>query len=89
MTTVGNFKGRKKKIKRNKNMAIVFKNKDAFLTAKGIVGDDLKKITEEYKKSGQAYIEGTNAEVHNQPGYIRFMDKGVFKKSKKVKKSKK
>lgn len=73
-------------------MAIVFISKAAYLDAKKIGGDNLKKVIAEYKKSGQAYVEGPNSKVHNQPGYIRFMDKGGKKapaKAKKVKKAKK
>jgi len=92
MIFVGNIKKRScKKIKRNKNMcAIVLKNRDGYQRAKAIAGDDIKKLIEEYKKTGEAYIEGPNSEVHNQPGYIRFMDKGKLKKIvKKVSKKKK
>lgn len=70
--------------------AIVLINRDGYQRAKAIAGDDVKKLIEEYKKTGEAYIEGPNSEVHNQPGYIRFMDKPKSsKKVKKVKKAKK
>jgi len=66
-------------------MAIVFLSKDGYDTAKSIAGDDVKKLIEEYKKTGQAYIEGTNEVVGPQPGFIRFMDEPK-KAGKKVKK---
>ena len=75
-------------------MAIVLLNGDAYQRAKEIAGDDQAKLIEEYKKMGQAYIEGTNELVGPQPGFIRFMDEpkkkakklGAVKKAKKSKK---
>ena len=64
-------------------MAIVLLNGDAYQRAKEIAGDDKEKLITEYKKTGQAYIEGTNEEVGPQPGFIRFMDEPK-KKAKKL-----
>ena len=72
-------------------MAIVFISGDAYQRAKEVAGDDQAKLIEEYKKTGQAYLEGTNEEIHNKPGYLRIMDepKKAVKPAKKAKKGKK
>ena len=74
-------------------MAFLFISGDGYARAKEIAGDDQAKLIEEYKKTGQAYLEGTNEEIHNQPGYLRIMDeekpKKAVKPAKKAKKSKK
>lgn len=73
-------------------MSIIILNKQRWLIAKetaGLEAND-KKIIEEYKKICTGWIEGSNKELHNQPCYLRFMDKGKIKKAiKKIKKGKK
>ena len=66
-------------------MAISFTNKEAFLAAKAIGGEDRAKIIEAYKKSGQSFVEGDNDLVSRQPCYQRFLDEEKPKKAKKVK----
>ena len=72
-------------------MAIAFKNKEAYLAAKAIGGEDKAKIIEAYKKSGQLFVEGDNDLVDKQPCYISFLDeeKPKKKKAKKLGKKKK
>ena len=65
-------------------MAIALLNKEKYLRAKRVAGDDEKKLVEEYKRIGGLYVEGPN-EVIKDCAKIH----GVYDKKKRAKKKSK
>lgn len=68
--------------------AIAFLNKEKFIRAKEVAGEDKVKLVEEYKRIGGAFKEGTNEVIESTKKYDAVFDEAPVEEPKKAGKSK-
>lgn len=64
-------------------MAIALLNKEKYLRAKRVAGDNDEKLAEEYKRIGGFYVEGPNKVIKDHVKIYGVYDKGAKKGAKK------